>query len=110
MPKRGEASRWLQVCRHGVSGFAAPYLLVLQHDLIQTQTRIAAPVVPAGPDPATLLAPRVTVEGVPHKAMLLDMTSLPVAVLGATTASSVDPDAVSDALDAIFRGYPVGVA
>jgi hypothetical protein len=41
--------------------------------------------------------------------MLLDMTSLPVRLLGVTAASSIDPDAVSDALDAIFRGYPVGV-
>src|SRR4051812_38693198 len=90
VPRRDEAPRWLQVSRHRVRGFTAPYLLVLQHDLIQTQTRIAAPLVPAGPDPVTLLAPRVTVEGTPYKAMLLDMTSLPVGLLGVTAASSID--------------------
>lgn len=71
--RSADAPRWLAVCRHRVRGFLGPYLLVLQHHLVESQARIAAPVVPAGTSRAMLLTPRLDVEGGPHKAMLLDL-------------------------------------
>jgi hypothetical protein len=110
MTGRIERPGWLQVCRHRIRGVTAPYLLILQHDFIQNQSRIAAPVLPAGRQRANLLMPRLTVEGSPHEAIMLEMASVPLGRFGVTVASSVDQEAVSDALDAIFRGYPVGLS
>ena len=101
---------WLRVCRHRVPGVRVPYFLILQHGIVAGPTRIVAPVVPAGAGPAGLLAPRVLIGAAPHRAMLLNMVSVAVGLLGETLADAdVAEQAVTDALDAIFRGYPVGI-
>ena len=53
-------------------GFSAPYLLILQHHIVDSKTCIVAPVVPVVSDGATLLAPRVLVASAAYRAMLLD--------------------------------------
>jgi hypothetical protein len=102
---------WLSVCRHRLRGFAAPYLLILQHHIVAGDTRIVAPVVPARGGRVTLLAPRVTIGAADHRVMLLDMTSAPVAAIGAAVeaAELADTAALTAGLDAIFQGCPVGV-
>ena len=55
---RTSAPAWLSVCQHRIRGLKVPCLLVLQHPIIPSQTRIVAPVVPASGARATLLAPR----------------------------------------------------
>jgi hypothetical protein len=87
-----------------------PYLLIVQHHIVQSETRIVAPVSPAGARPATLLAPHVRVESVLYRAMLLNMVSVATTLLGEPVEDAeVEADAITDALDAIFRGYPVGL-
>jgi hypothetical protein len=103
-------ARWLSVCNHRIRGFGAPYLLVVQHHIVPVETRIVAPVIPALGDRATLLAPRVVIGTKRYRALLLDMASAPLAQIGKSVAEAhVEEDAVTDALDAIFRGYPVGL-
>lgn len=109
MANRPATLPWLALCRHRVRGFAPPFLLILQHHIVESQTRIVAPVVPAGPDEATLLAPAVEAGGTRYRAMLLDMTSVPLGLLGQVVDGSVNPDHITAAVDALFRGYPVGL-
>jgi hypothetical protein len=91
-------------------GFAAPFLIVLQHPIVQSQTRICAPVVPARGARATLLTPAVTISGTVHLAVLLDMAAVPLRFIAPEEAEAVvDSEAVTPALDAIFSGYPVGL-
>jgi hypothetical protein len=93
-----------------VRQIGVPYLLIVQHHIVESDTRIVAPVAPAGDRPATLLAPHVLVGSVRYRAMLLNMVSVPTALIGeAVEAADVEADAITDALDAIFRGYPVGL-
>jgi hypothetical protein len=101
--------RWLGVHRHRIRGFGAPFLLILQNPVVESATRIAAPVIPAGPGPATLLAPAVRIGGEGFRAILLDMTAVPQSLLREAVAREVAEEAVAAALDAIFRGYPVGL-
>jgi hypothetical protein len=102
--------RWLAVCRHKIRRFRAPYLLLLQHHIVLSKTRIVAPVIASNGVRTTFLTPNVTVGSVDHFAMLLDMISADVSLIGAVvTVAEVDEDAVTDGLDAIFRGYPVGL-
>ena len=77
--------------------------------MVESPTRIVAPVIPAGPGRQTLLLPQVTIGGVPHTAVLLNMAAVSVRQIGAAAEATVDEDAVTTALDAIFRGYPVGL-
>lgn len=91
-------------------GFSAPYLLILQHPIVDSKTCIVAPVVPVVSDGATLLAPRVLVASTAYRAMLLDMTSVARGLIGdAMEALELDDQAIFTGLDAIFRGYPVGL-
>lgn len=101
--------RWLGVHRHRVRNFPAPFLMVLQHPVVESPTRIVAPVIPAGPGAVTLLMPRLSIEGVPHSAVLLNMAAVSARQIGAVLDATVDEDAITSALDAIFRGYPVGL-
>lgn len=101
--------RWLGIHRHRVRNFPAPFLMVLQHPVVESPTRIVAPVVPAASGPRTLLLPWLTIGGLPHAAVLLNMAAVSVRQIGAELDATVDEDAVTTALDAIFRGYPVGL-
>jgi CcdB protein len=104
------AFEWLSVCRHRVRRIGVPYLLILQHHIVQSDTRIVAPVLPAAGRPAQLLVPHVHVASVPHRVMLLNMVSVATALLGEQAEDAeVDVDTITDALDAIFRCYPVGL-
>ncbi len=83
----------------------------MQHHLVDSSTRIVAPVVPAkNIEPETILLPRLKIGGEDHKIVLLDMTSLPVTfLLGIEQPASVPENAIAAGLDAIFHGYPVGL-
>ena len=93
-------------------GFTAPFLLVLQHHIVNSRTRIAAPVTVAPPgQPGSILTPRVTIDDVVHRVMLLDMAAVPLPLfVGVVSGVSIAEDDISAGLDAIFRGYPVGLA
>ena len=110
-PERGDGPRWLDVCRHRIRGEPAPYVVVLQHHLVAAASRIVAPVLPAGGRDATLLAPRLHIGPVPHRILLLEMSSVTRQFIGDVVSSAVaEADAIGDALDALFRGYPVGLS
>jgi CcdB protein len=100
---------WLDIVRHRVRGSRVPFLLVVQHHAIPATTRLVAPVSPSLPGGVDVLAPHISVDGAEYRARLLDMTAVPVALLGETVASLVsDRDAVLDAIDIILHGYPIG--
>ena len=109
MARGSNAPRWLAVHHHRVRGFGSPYLLILQHHLVEAETRIVAPVVPAAREPATLLAPRLAIDGAPFRAILLNLTAIRLSLIGQPVSAKVEEDSIAAALDAIFRGYPVGL-
>ena len=109
MARGPDAPRWLAVHRHRVRGFAAPFVLILQHHLVEAETRIVAPVIPVDREPATLLAPRLAIGSEPFRAILLNLTAVRLSLLGMRVEAEVDEDAIAAALDSIFRGYPVGL-
>jgi hypothetical protein len=77
----------LDVCRHRLRGIRAPFLLVLQHDLVGGPSRICAQLVPGGEAEANVLLPVIEVGGAPHRAILLNMAAVPLAALGEVVAS-----------------------
>lgn len=100
---------WLDIVRHRIRGFRAPYLLVVQHHDIQVSTRLVAPVSRPVPSDKDILSPPVIVGDTSYRVRLLDIASVPVTLLGGTVASlEADRDAVINALDIILHGYPVG--
>jgi hypothetical protein len=100
---------WLDVVRSQIRNTRAPLLLVLQHHIIDARTVIAAPLRPTA-GVASLLNPTVRIGGVAHGVALLDMAAVPLLSLGEVVASALDQaDAITDGLDAIFRGHPVGL-
>jgi hypothetical protein len=100
--------RGLDIVRHRVRGYRVPYLLVAQHHAIPATTRLAAPLSPPLPGEVDLLAPPVRIEGVEHRARMLDIAAVPAALLGEVVAPAAgDADAILGALDVILRGYPV---
>ena len=102
--------RWLDVVRHRVRGFRAPYLLVVQHHAIPATTRLVAPVTLPLPGDVDVLAPRLLVSGIEYRARVLDMSSVSCALLGETLESLIaDRDAILGAIDIILHGYPVGI-
>lgn len=102
--------RWLSVCRHRVARARYPYVMVLQHDIVAGESRIVAPVAPAAGGKATVLVPHITVGGTEFRVILLEMAAVPLAMLGQPVeAGGVAEQAIMDGLDAIFRGYPVGL-
>lgn len=102
--------RWLDIVRHRVRGYRVPYLLVIQHHNIAAATRLAAPVSPPLPDDVDVLAPSLLVGSDAYRARILDISAVPVALLGETVASAAaSVDAIMGAIDVILRGYPVGI-
>jgi len=68
-----------------------------------------APLLPAV-GPGSLLAPVVVSPGPGYAANLLGLSAVPLSVLGDILGSALGrPDAVTDGLNAIFRGHPVGL-
>jgi hypothetical protein len=76
-PPMPSSPRWLDVVRHRVLGFRAPYLLVVQHHDIPATTLLAAPVTPPLPGDVDVLAPRLTIDGADYRARLLDISAVP---------------------------------
>jgi hypothetical protein len=100
---------WLDIVRHRVRGFRVQYLLVVQHHAIPAKTRLVAPVSPSLPRDVDVLAPPVLIDGAEFRVRLLDMTAVPIALLGETVLSlAAERDTVLDAIDVILHGYPVG--
>ncbi len=96
------------VC-HRVRGMKAPYLVVLQHHDVPSTTRIIAPLTLPQRGDHDGVAPLVDVEGTVYRARLLDLAAFPRSVLLETVASAeAASDAIVQALDVIFGGYPVG--
>ena len=101
---------WLDVVRHRVRGFRVPYLLVVQHHAIPSATRLVAPVSLPLPGDVDVLAPRLMIDGTEYRARVLDMSAVPVSLLGEVVASLVsDRDAIMNAIDVVLHGYPVGI-
>jgi hypothetical protein len=101
--------QWLDIVRHRIRGVRVPFLLVVQHHAIPAKTRLVAPVSPSFPDDVDVLAPRLLIDGITYRARLLDISAVPISLLGETVASLMtDRDAVLDAIDVILHGYPVG--
>jgi hypothetical protein len=101
---------WLDVVRHRVRGFRVPYLLIVQHHAIPSATRLVAPVSLPLPGDVDVLAPRLMINGIEHRARVLDISAVPVQSLGEVVASLLtDRDAIMNAIDVILHGYPVGM-
>ncbi len=101
--------RWLDIVKHRLRTFRAPYLLVIQHHDVPSETRISAPVTLPLPGDVDVLAPRVTLDGVEYRVRLLDMAAVPKGVLSNAVGSAAnDADAIMGALDVVLHGYPVG--
>ena len=101
---------WLDIVRHRVRGFRAPFLLVVQHHAISSATRFVAPVSPSLPGDVDVLAPRLMIDGTEYRARVLDISAVSMTLLGETVASMVrDRDAIMNAIDVILHGYSVGI-
>jgi hypothetical protein len=100
---------WLDVVRHRIRGFRAPYLLIVQHHDIPASTLLAAPVTLPIDRGFEILAPRLVIGGTDYRARLLDISAVPRGLI-AETVLSVHSDAgtILDAIDIILHGYPVG--
>jgi hypothetical protein len=101
---------WLDIVCHEILGFSVPFLLVVQHHAIASATRLVAPVSAPLPGDVDVLAPRLLIDGTEYRARVLDISAIPVTLLGETVASLVaDRDAIMNAIDVILYGYPVGI-
>jgi hypothetical protein len=101
--------RWLDIVRHAVRGFRAPYLLVVQHHDIPASTLLVAPVTPSLPGDVDVLAPRLTVEGTEYRARILDISAVSRRMIGDTVvAARTESDSILGAIDVVLHGYPVG--
>ena len=101
---------WLDVVRHRVRGFRVPFLLVVQHHAIPSATRLVAPVSPPLSGDVDVLAPRLVIDGNEYRARVLDISAVPVELLGESVASlAAERDAIMNAIDVVLYGYPVGV-
>jgi hypothetical protein len=106
---RRDPPRWLDIAKPKGRLVRAPLLLVLQHHVISASTLIVAPLLP-GVGPGSLLAPIVILDGAGYAANLLGLSAVPISVLAEICGSALDQaDAITDRLDAIFRGHPVGL-
>jgi hypothetical protein len=105
----GRSPRWLDIVRHRVRNFRAPYLLVVQHHDIPANTLLVAPVTPPLPGDVDVLAPPLIVDGAVCRARLLDIRAVPRRLIGDTViAATAESDAILSAMDVILHGYPVG--
>lgn len=85
-------------------GIRVPYLIVLQHHIVEGPTRICAPVLPGALE-ANVLLPAIDVDSEPHHAVLLNMAAVPVGSLGEVVGSGLADD-INRGLEAIFSGMP----
>jgi hypothetical protein len=101
---------WLDVVLHRMRRPRAPYVLVLQHHVIPSSTRLVAAVSLPVPGDVDGVAPRLLIGGVLYRARILDISAVPSALLGETVASMTsDRDAILGAIDVVPHGYPVGL-
>jgi hypothetical protein len=101
--------QWLDIVRHRVPGFRAPYLLVVQHHDIPATTLLVAPVSLSLAGEVDVLAPRLTVDGAGYRARLLDISAVPRRMIGDTVMAAVtESDNILDAIDVILHGYSIG--
>ena len=101
--------RQFDVVRHQVRGLRAPYLLVLQHHDVPSSTRIVAPLTSSKAGDHDVVAPSLIVDGIELRVRLLDMAAVRAsALLEVATSALHAADPITDALDVIFGGYPVG--
>lgn len=84
-------------------------VLDLQSDLLDTGTRVVAPLIPiaTGPRPLTRLEPILEVGGEPHALHTAEMAAVPVGLVkGASVADLTEHDyAIRGALDMVFSGF-----
>ena len=84
-------------------------ILDLQSDLIDTGTRVVAPLIAiaSGPRHLTRLEPILDVAGEPHALHTAEMAAVPVGLVkGASVADLTDHDyAIRGALDMVFSGF-----
>jgi len=84
-------------------------VLDLQTDLIETGTRVVAPLLPAssGPKQIERLEPILTIEGVPYILHTAEMAAIPSAVLkgGAVADLTASDYEIRGALDMVFSGF-----
>ena len=101
--------RWLDIVRHRLRGFRAPYLLIVQHHDIPATTLLAAPVTLPLDKDVDALAPRLVIGGTTYRARLLDISAVSRGLVGDTVLSAdKEASAISEAIDIILNGYPVG--
>lgn len=81
----------------------------LQTDLIDTGSRVVAPLVPAssGPKPISRLEPTFTIDGTAYVLHVAEMAAVPSALLkGASVADLSGSDyEIRGALDMVFSGF-----
>ena len=52
----------------------------------------------------------MVIDGTEYRARVLDISAVPVTLLGETVASlAADRDAIMKAIDVVLHGYPVGI-
>ena len=101
--------RQFDVVRHRVQRLRAPYLLVLQQHDVPSPSCIVAPLTPPEAGDHDVVAPPLTVSGFTLRIRLLGMAAVPTTSLLEAEASALDAaDLITDALDVIFGGYPIG--
>ena len=108
---RPSSPAWLDIVKHRFRAVRAPYLLILQHHDIPGVNQLAAPVSLFGPGVSNFVAPSVIVDGTEYRIRLLDMSPVPRTMFTAIVTSAADDrGSITDALDIILHGYPVGRA
>jgi toxin CcdB len=84
-------------------------VLDLQTDLIETGTRVVAPLLPAssGPTPIGRLEPILEIEGVAHVLHTAEMAAVPSALLKAPPVADLSgfDYQIRGALDMVFSGF-----
>lgn len=84
-------------------------LLDLQSDLLDTPTRVVAPLIPLsqGPTPISRLEPILEIRDIAHVLHTGELAAVPAALLkGRSVADLTDPDyAIRRALDMVFSGF-----
>jgi hypothetical protein len=101
--------RWLDVVRHRIRGFRAPFLLIVQHHDIPASTLLAAPVTVSVNRDFDVLAPRLVIRGTDYLARLLDISAVPRGLI-AETILSVHSDAGTILDEQLPSGHPDGYA
>ena len=84
-------------------------VLDLQTDLIDTGTRVAAPLIPLsdGPRPLTRLEPIFDIDGIDYVLHTAEMAALPAAVIHGDPIADFTPREyeIKGALDMVFSGF-----